>query len=172
MRFGHELVAFVEDADGVTATVQDRAAGSTYEVRAQYIVGADGGKTLGEKLGVTMQGPSGLLDMVSCHFKADLSEYAEETCLITWFLNPDGVGSWGSGAMVPIGPPGASTPRSGISSRVGPDDPERFDEEAIVPRLKGLLKLRDLEMEVLRVSLDPRGRVRRPVPGRSGVPGG
>jgi 2,4-dichlorophenol 6-monooxygenase len=153
VRFGHELVAFVEDADGITATVQDRAAGSTYEVRAQYMIGADGGKTVGEKLGVTMQGPSGLLDMVSCHFKADLSEYADETCLITWFLNPDGAGSWGSGAMVPMGPTwGKHSEEWNFIFTFGPDDPERFDEEAIVPRLKGLLKLPDLEVEVLRVS--------------------
>jgi len=153
VRFGHELVAFVEDAEGVTATVQDRAADSTYEVRAQYMIAADGGKTVGEKLGVTMQGPSGLLDMVSTHFRADLSDYADETCLITWFLNPDGAGSWGSGAMVPMGPTwGKHSEEWVVHFTFGPDDPERFDEEAIVPRLKELLKLPDLELEVLKVS--------------------
>jgi 2,4-dichlorophenol 6-monooxygenase len=153
VRFGHELVAMSEDADGVTATVQDRAAGTTYDVRARYVIGADGGKTVGEKVGVTMNGPSGLLDMVSCHFKADLSEYADESCLITWFLNPDGAGSWGSGAMVPMGPTwGKHSEEWNFIFTFGPDDPERFDEEAILPRLKGLLKLPDLDVEVLRVS--------------------
>ncbi|HEY2641938.1 MAG TPA: FAD-dependent monooxygenase, partial [Streptosporangiaceae bacterium] len=142
VRFGHELLGLVQDSDGVTATVRDLADDSTYQVRARYMIAADGGKTVGEKLGVTMQGPSGLLDMVSVHFSADLSEYADETCLITWFLNPDGAGSWGSGAMVPMGPTwGKHSEEWVFHFTFGPDDPERFDEEAIVPRLKELLKL-------------------------------
>lgn len=153
VRFGHELVSLSQDADGVEATVRETSSGDTYEVRAQYVIGADGGKTVGERIGVGMTGPSGLLDMVSCHFKADLSAYADDTCLITWFLNPDGAGSWGSGAMVPMGPTwGKHSEEWNFIFTFGPDDPERFDEEAIVPRLKGLLKLPDLEVEVLRVS--------------------
>jgi 2,4-dichlorophenol 6-monooxygenase len=153
VRFGHELLDLVQDSDGVTATVRDLAGDSTYQVRAQYMIAADGGKTVGEKLGVTMQGPSGLLDMVSVHFSADLSGYADETFLITWFLNPDGAGSWGSGAMVPMGPTwGKHSEEWVFHFTFGPDDPERFDEEAIVPRLKELLKLPDLDVQVHKVS--------------------
>ena len=153
VRFGHELLDLSQDSDGVTATVRDLAAGTDYRVRAQYVIAADGGKTVGDKLGITMRGPSGLLDMVSTHFSADLSEYADETCLITWFLNPDGAGSWGSGAMVPMGPTwGKHSEEWAFHFTFGPDDPERFDEEAIVPRLKALLKLPDLDVQVHRVS--------------------
>ncbi|MDN5919458.1 MAG: FAD-dependent monooxygenase, partial [Pseudonocardia sp.] len=153
VRFGHELVALAQDAEGVTATVQERATDETYEVRAQYVVGADGGKTVGEKIGVGMSGPSGILDMVSCHFKADLSTYADESCLITWFLNPDGAGSWASGAMVPMGPTwGKNSEEWVVHFTFGPDDPERFDEDAMGPRLKALLKVPDLDVEVLKVS--------------------
>lgn len=153
VRFGHELLDFTEDDDGITATVRERATGESYRVRCRYLIGADGGKTVGDKIGVTLNGPSGLLDMVSCHFKADLSAYADETCLITWFLNPDGAGSWGSGAMVPMGPTwGKHSEEWNFIFTFGPDDPARFDEEAIVPRLKELLKLPDLDVEVLRVS--------------------
>lgn len=52
---------------------------------------------------MTLQGQSGLLDMVGCHFKADLSDYVDECCLITWFIDPDGAGAWGAG----VGPDGA-----------------------------------------------------------------
>jgi 2,4-dichlorophenol 6-monooxygenase len=153
VRFGHELVGLAEDADGVTATVRARESGDSYQVRARYVLGADGGKTVGEMIGVTMHGPSGLLDMVSCHFNADLSEHADGSCLITWFLNPDGAGSWGSGALVPMGPTwGRHSEEWNFIFTFGPDDPERFDDEAIVPRLKGLLKLPDLDVHVLRVS--------------------
>lgn len=153
VRFGHELIGVVEEDDGITATIQERVTGETYSVHCNYLVAADGGKTVGEKLGVTLNGPSGILDMVSCHFTADLSEYADERCLITSFLNPDGVGSWSSGKMVPMGPTwGKHSEEWVVHFTFGPDDPERFDEEAMAPRLRQLLRLPDLDLEVLKVS--------------------
>jgi hypothetical protein len=49
--------------------------GKITQYRAQYVVAADGGKTAGPKIGVKMEGPTGLVDFVSTHFKADLSKY-------------------------------------------------------------------------------------------------
>jgi 2,4-dichlorophenol 6-monooxygenase len=153
VRFGHELVELAQDEDCVTATVLDRATEETYQVRAQYVVAADGGKTVGAALGVQMQGPTGLLDMVSTHFSADLSAWADESCLITWFVNPDGAGSWGSGVVVPMGPTwGAKSEEWVLHFTFGPDDPARFDEQAIVPRMRELLKLPDLDVTVHKVS--------------------
>jgi 2-polyprenyl-6-methoxyphenol hydroxylase-like FAD-dependent oxidoreductase len=151
--FGHELVELTQDADGVTATVRELDTGGTYTVRAEYLIAADGGKTVGAALGVQMQGPTGLLDMVSTHFSADLSAWADESSLITWFLNPDGAGSWGSGVVVPMGPTwGAKSEEWVLHFTFGPDDPARFDEQAIVPRMRELLKLPDLEVTVHKVS--------------------
>src|SRR5437762_8211017 len=117
------------------------------------MLSAYGVKTEWPKLCVEMQGPTGLLDMVATHFSADLSPWWDDGCLITWFLNPDGAGSWGSGAMVPMGPTwGRHSEEWAFHFTFGPDDPERFDEEAIVPRLKALLKLPDLDVQVHRVS--------------------
>jgi 2,4-dichlorophenol 6-monooxygenase len=153
LRFDHELVDLVQDQDGVTATVRDRTTDETLTVRARYVIAADGGKTVGPALGVAMNGPTGLLDMVSTHFSADLSEWADESCLITWFVNPDGAGSWGSGAMVPMGPTwGAKSEEWVLHFTFGPDDPARFDEQAIVPRMRELLKLPDLDVTVHKVS--------------------
>ncbi len=42
VRFGHELVSFEQDADGVTAIVR-ASDGSEEMVRASYLVGCDGG---------------------------------------------------------------------------------------------------------------------------------
>lgn len=153
VRFQHELLTITQDGSGVVATVQDRASATVYEVRAQYVIAADGGKTVGEQVGVTLQGQSGLLDMVGCHFKADLSDYVEECCLITWFIDPDGAGAWGSGGLVPMGPTwGRHSEEWQLSFAFAPGDPERFDEDMIVPRLKELLRLPDLDIEVLCVS--------------------
>jgi 2,4-dichlorophenol 6-monooxygenase len=155
VRYGHEVASFEQDSDGVTARVVDTASGEEYTVRAQYVVAADGGRTFGPALGIEMQGPTGLMDMVSTHFAADLSPYLDdEETLIRFFVNPDGLGSWGSGAIVAMGPDqwGTRSEEWVLHFMVMPDDPERFDEDAVVPRIRRLLKLPELEVTVHRVS--------------------
>jgi 2,4-dichlorophenol 6-monooxygenase len=157
VRFGHELVALEERHEHVLATV--RGPDGDYRVAARYVIAADGGKTVGALLGVTMAGPTGLLDMVSTHVTADFSPWADEASLITWFLNPDGGGGWDSGVMVPMGPTwGANSQEWVVHFTFDPADAEladregRFDAEAIVPRIRRLLKVPGLEMTVHRVS--------------------
>ncbi len=151
--YHHELVEWSEGPDGVSAVVRNRDTDETFTVEATYMIAADGGKTVGPALGVEMKGPRGLLDMVATHFSADLSEWWDEECLITWFLNPAGSGSWGSGAMVPMGPMwGRQSEEWVLYFAFRPDDPERFDEAAIVPRMRDLLNLPDLDPTVHRVS--------------------
>lgn len=153
IHFNRELISFAQDNDGVHAVIKDRVTNETYTVDAQYLVGADGGKTVGPALGVTMEGPTGLLDMVSTHFTADLSPWADDDTLIYWLLNPEGSGSWDSGVMATMGPTwGKHSEEWVFHFTFRPDDPERFDEEAIVPRIRALLKLPDLEMQVHKVS--------------------
>jgi 3-(3-hydroxy-phenyl)propionate hydroxylase len=56
LRLGHEMLELHQDADGVTLQVKD-AAGSLYELRAQYVIGADGGRsTVRKQLGVELVG--------------------------------------------------------------------------------------------------------------------
>ncbi|MDF3313260.1 FAD-dependent monooxygenase [Rhodococcus sp. T2V] len=153
IHFNRELLTFEQDDDGVHALIKDLDTQETYTVHAKYLIAADGGKTVGNALGVKMEGPSGLLDMVSTHFTADLSQYWEDDVLITWLLNPEGAGSWASGAMAAMGPTwGKNSEEFVLHFTFRPDDPARFDEEAIVPRLRELLKLPDLELEVRHVS--------------------
>jgi 2,4-dichlorophenol 6-monooxygenase len=160
VRFDNELLE-LDDSDGerVVATIRDRVTERTYQVSARYVIAADGGKTVGAQLGVAMAGPTGLLDMVSTHFTADLSPWADESCLITWFLNPDGGGGWASGVMVPMGPTwGAHSEEWAVHFTFDPADSEladkqgRFDEQAIVPRIRELLKVPNIDIEVHRVS--------------------
>jgi 2,4-dichlorophenol 6-monooxygenase len=148
IRFDHELVTVEQDADGVTTTVVDHGGGERYTVRSRYLIAADGGKSVGPVLGVRMQGPTNLLDLVSMHFSADLSPWWDDRCLITFFLNPDGGGSgWGSGAMAQAGPTwGAHSEEFNVVFGFMPDDPDRFDEDSIVPKVRELLKLPDLEL--------------------------
>jgi len=154
VRFNCELISFEQDDRGVTSTIHDHATGQDYNVRSQYLIGADRGRTVGPALGIEFEGPTGLVDMVSTHFSADLSSYIEDSDpLIRWFINPEGGGSWGSGAIVPMGPE-SYDPRSKewvlhFSFRPGDAD---FDEAKVVPRMRELFRIPDLEPVVHKVS--------------------
>lgn len=153
IRFHHDVVDWEQAEDGVTATVHNRDTDERLTVKARYLIAADGGRTFGPRLGVQMTGPTGMVDMVSTHFSADLSDYWDDESLITWFLNPEGESSWGAGAMVQMGPTwGRKSEEWVVHFAFRPDDPERFNEEAIVPRLRELLRLPDLDLSVHKVS--------------------
>ena len=153
IRFGHELTALVQDADGVTATVMDLGNNREYTVRAQYVVGADGGKTVGPLLGVEMRGITGLGRIVTSHISADLAHWWDDKTLITWFINPHRSGTFGSGAMVPMGPTwGSQSEEWVVHFNFAPNDPEQFDEQTVIPHLRELLKLPDIELTVHKVS--------------------
>jgi 2,4-dichlorophenol 6-monooxygenase len=72
--FGHGVEDFEEKEDHVLVTVQ-QPDGQIVQYRAQYVVAADAGKLSRPKLGINMEGPTKIVDFVSTHFKADLSDY-------------------------------------------------------------------------------------------------
>lgn len=153
IRYNHEVLGWEQAADGVTAQVVNRDTDEKFTVKARYVIAADGGKTVGPRENVAMIGPTDMVDMVSTHFTADLSEYWDDQTLITWFLNPEGENSWGAGAMVQMGPTwGRNSEEWVVHFAFRPDDPERFNEEAIAPRLRELLRLPEVELQVHKVS--------------------
>jgi 2,4-dichlorophenol 6-monooxygenase len=90
VRFHHELIDLAQDEDGVTATVRDHDTGEDYEVRSDYVLGADGGRTVGEMVGIEMEGITNLRDVVTVHMSADLSPYfSDPEPMIRWVYNPD-----------------------------------------------------------------------------------
>ncbi|GAB3913314.1 FAD-dependent monooxygenase [Kibdelosporangium lantanae] len=73
LRFGTPLVSFSQDADGVTAVLGDGS-----EVRADYLVAADGGRSdVRQALGVERNGPGSLGQNVSIIFDADLGDLVD-----------------------------------------------------------------------------------------------
>ncbi len=70
VRFGHELAGFVQDDDSVTATLS-LLDGTKRTVRAQYLLGCDGGSsTVRDSLGIALEGES-LLEMRQALFRCD-----------------------------------------------------------------------------------------------------
>ena len=104
VRFNHELVGLEVIDDGAVATILDRDRDERYTLPARYVIAADGGRTVGNLLGIGMSGPRDVMKMVSVHMTADLSEWArDDDVLIRWLINPDFGGSF-SGVLVPMGP--------------------------------------------------------------------
>jgi 2,4-dichlorophenol 6-monooxygenase len=152
LRFGHELTALEEDDEGVVASILDRESRQQDTVRAQYVIGADGGKTVGRLIGVEMLGPKPFVDVVSITFKADMSPYLlEDESLIRLFLRPEPDGSVRRFSIVASGPDRwdrhCTDWRSGIILPVGSElEPESYTVERAVADLRELFDLPELEI--------------------------
>ena len=70
-----EAVALEQAGDGVTVTLRDLDSGDEREVRARYVVGADGNRSpMRERLGIGMRGYGQLSRSITIYFRADCAE--------------------------------------------------------------------------------------------------
>lgn len=158
VRFSHELVELDQDPNGVTATVRNRKNGDSYQVRAQYVVAADGGKTVGHMLGIPMVGPEPFVDIVSLTFEADLSAFLQEDhSLIRLFLQPNPDGTVRRFSIVASGPDRWDRHcrlwRSGVVLPVGSElTPESYTAQDARRDLLDLFKTPDLEINNITMS--------------------
>ncbi|KAI1502341.1 FAD binding domain-containing protein [Biscogniauxia marginata] len=84
--FNHNVVSFKESDDSVTVDAINRTTGSKVQYVADYVIAADGGKTVGPALGVKFDGPRDIADVTGVHFKADLSKYWQDGDLINFIV--------------------------------------------------------------------------------------
>ncbi len=76
VRFSTELTTFAQDGSGVSATLLDRMHGEQTQVRAQYLIGADGAHSrVREGLGIPIIGMVSFGPMMNILFRADLSHW-------------------------------------------------------------------------------------------------
>lgn len=92
IRFGVELVDLVDNGAGITATVRDRATGAESRMRARFVVGADGTRSVVRRaLCIPMQRIGAVGEFVNTIFTADLDGVLGARrfgpCVIT---HPDG----------------------------------------------------------------------------------
>jgi 2,4-dichlorophenol 6-monooxygenase len=107
VRFDTEFLSFTQDENGVTALLRDRLRGDEYTVRARYLIGADGGRSIvAEQLGLPIAGESGKAGSMNIVFKADLSEYvAHRPSVLYWVMRPGAhMGGIGMGLVRMIRP--------------------------------------------------------------------
>lgn len=149
IRFNHELVGLEQDDDGVSALVRDRASEETYSVRCDYVMGADGGRTVPGLLGIAYEGLGAVSQTATIHATGDLSRWAGDSdVLLRWVLSPQ----YGAGVvLVPMGP-----------ERWGPDseewvihlfypvdaDREELTDERVLADARLAMGIADLELQV------------------------
>jgi len=102
VRFHHELISLQQDATGVDAWIKNHDTGEEYEVRARYVLGCDGGRTVGKEVGIGFEGLGTIAQTATAHVSADLSKLAPDPdVLIRWIWCP-AIGELA--VLVPMGP--------------------------------------------------------------------
>jgi len=145
-----ELLAIEQSADGVVSTVLDRATGVTSKIRSQYLIGADGGRTVGNLVGAKIDGERDMAVLVSVYFRADMSAWWDDDRAMTmWFCDPVG-GSFRSGVLGKLGPKrfDRHSEEWVMHFSFSMDDPGRLEED-FLPHIRTLLKIPDFNPEIL-----------------------
>ena len=107
LRFNTEYLSLEQDDDGVTATVRDRLSDTTYQIRAKYLIGADGGRSkVAQDIGLPMAGAMDIEGSMNIVFEADLSRYvAHRPSVLYWVLQPGAqIGGIGAGLVRMVRP--------------------------------------------------------------------
>ena len=151
--FEHELAEISQDSEHASALIRERSTGRAYEVQARYVIGADGGKTVGPACGVQMEGATTNIDMVSVHFSADLSSWVDDETVLIQFINADNPEGRTGGALLKLGPTwDRHSEEWALTFAYRTDDPARNDDSAIADRMRELLRLPDLAITVHSIS--------------------
>jgi 2-polyprenyl-6-methoxyphenol hydroxylase-like FAD-dependent oxidoreductase len=90
LAFATELIRFDQDSSGVNATIRD--AGGETQVRAQYLIAADGARSPARKaLGVPMQGLHELYRSVNVLLNADLTPWVKDRPAAIYIIQQPGL---------------------------------------------------------------------------------
>ncbi|KAI0179549.1 FAD binding domain-containing protein [Hypoxylon sp. FL1284] len=155
LRYRTKVLNVREEDDSVLLTVCAND-GPEEEVRAQYVLGADGGRGFGQSIGIGWEGKQDIVEMMTVHFKAELEELQpDKRVFISWLINPTMRGSLGTGYCYHTGP--YYPQREAKSQWVFafprlPEDPKTFESEAIVKRIQRSLGIPDLDIDLLSIS--------------------
>jgi 2,4-dichlorophenol 6-monooxygenase len=153
IRGQQELVGLAQTDSGVTATVADRVSGERVDIRARYVVAADGGRNSTGLLGVEVRGPRALMDVVNAYVTMDLSRYADPEALLTYFVTPTGRGTV-PGSLLSLNPGEWARDSDqwsiGIKFPIG--DPAAQDDETCLQLIREQLGVPDVPMQLHAIS--------------------
>jgi len=152
-RFSTEYLSHEQDDAGVSVTVRDRLTGAVYTIRAKYLIGADGARSMvASDLDLPYEGEMDIAGSMNITFKADISRYVStRPSVLYWVIQPgSNVGGIGAGLVRMIRPWYEWLIVWGYDiSQPAPV----VDEEAATQIVRGLLGMPDLEIEITGTSL-------------------
>ncbi|WP_344757507.1 FAD-dependent monooxygenase [Gryllotalpicola koreensis] len=152
-RFSSEYVSHVQDEDGVTTTVLDRATGLRYRIRSRYLIGADGARSkVAADLGLPSEGAMDIAGSMNITFKADLEELVgHRPSVLYWVVQPGAnVGGIGAGLVRMVRPWNEWLIVWGYDIT---QPPPVVDHDAAVQIVRNLLGMPELEPEITGTSL-------------------
>lgn len=151
--FNAEYVRHEQDADGVTATLRDRLDGREYTIRARYMVGADGARSMVvDHLDLPIEGQMARAGTVYTVFNADLTKYSKHRpSILNWIVTPDAsFGEIGMGLLRAVHPWTQWIAGWGFDTSKGEPD---LSPEAIIPKIKVLIGEPSVDIDILRTSI-------------------
>ena len=81
-RFSTEYVSHSQDATGVDVQVRDRLTGYRYTIRAKYLIGADGARSMiATDIGLPFEGTMDIAGSMNITFKADIAAHVGASAL-------------------------------------------------------------------------------------------
>lgn len=152
-RFSSEYLGHTQDENGVTAQVRDRLTGHEYEIRAKYLIGADGARSqIAAELDLPFEGAMDIAGSMNITFKADISALVDHRpSVLYWVIQPGAnVGGIGTGLVRMVRPWDEWLIVWGYDIN-GPA-PE-LDEEMAKGIVRDLLGMQELEPEITGFSL-------------------
>jgi 2,4-dichlorophenol 6-monooxygenase len=152
-RFSTEYLGHTQDADGVTVRVRDRLTGREDTIRAKYLIGADGARSMvAADIGLPMEGRMDIAGSMNITFKADIAAYVgHRPSVLYWVIQPGSdVGGIGAGLVRMVRPWNEWLIVWGYD--IGRPAPV-VDDEAAIQIVRNLLGLPDIEVEITGTSL-------------------
>lgn len=107
VRFHTEFVSLKQDETGVMATVRDHLLDRQYDIRAKYLIGADGANSqVVDQVGLPVEGKMGVSGSINVVFEADLTKYVgHRPSVLYWVIQPgSSVGGLGIGVIRMVRP--------------------------------------------------------------------
>src|SRR5579871_3086884 len=89
-RFSTEYLSLAQDDQGVDVKVRDRLTGTVYVIRARYLIGADGARSMvAADIGLPMEGQMDIAGSMNITFKADISAWVgHRPSVLYWVIQP------------------------------------------------------------------------------------
>ncbi|MEJ8815963.1 FAD-dependent monooxygenase [Variovorax ureilyticus] len=146
--FNTEYLGHEQDATGVTVMLRDLLSGREYELRARYLVGADGAKSkVMDDAGLKVEGQLARAATAYVLFTADLTRYvAHRPSILYWMVTSDAsFGEIGMGLLRAINPWKQWIAGWGFDMSKGEPD---FSPEEVKRKVRVLVGDPDMEIKI------------------------